>query len=598
MQAFVLFDDAVQQQGVLLQQFIQQHDLTAEQLPELDKLLASGWEQGWHCAVFIEYEFGLQLQQLPLPAGINGQLHLYWFKQKTFLPSPLDWLQQQLTEEPAGISTPVIEEEFATYQSKIQAIHEAIRRGDVYQINYTTRLHMHTYGHPLKLYHRLRQAVPYAALAHLPNHHWTLCFSPELFLRVLPNGQVETEPMKGTAPILNDGLDEQRAEYLRHDSKNLAENLMIVDLLRNDLGKIAVTGSVQVPHPFTVTAFGKVWQMTSKVQAQLKPQTSVADILLASFPCGSITGAPKRKSMELIQSLENTPRHLYTGSIGFLEQDANSPLGFTACLNVAIRTLALIPTPTSSQEVANNNTAYIAQYGVGGGIVIDSQAQSEYEECGWKASFITQLRPECGLFETMRVHQQKIALLPYHLNRLAHSAHALNIPFQRQIAEELLYKTLSHLLPEQDYRLKLSLSAQGELQLEAHPYQAPAYHAVTISPHRLANHDPLRRHKTTSRAIFDQAWQTAVQLQAFDMLFFNQQGFLLEGGRSSVMIKFEEQWLTPALTLDILNGVTRQQALQQGIATEAYITEKMLYQASKIRLGNALHGWFEVELRL
>ena len=188
--------------------------------------------------------------------------------------------------------------------------------------------------------------------------------------------------MKGTAPILHDGQDERRAVELQNDPKNRAENVMIVDLLRNDLGKIAQTGKVRVPEPFKVSRFGSVWQMTSAIEAQALPDVSVADILRAAFPCGSITGAPKRMSMHIIESLESEPRGLYTGSIGFLHP-CDTGLGFEGVFNVVIRTLSLKPV---------SDGLYQGVYGVGSGIVIDSDPEAEYRECGWKARFLNDLR--------------------------------------------------------------------------------------------------------------------------------------------------------------------------------------------------------------
>lgn len=585
MPPFVLFDDVTNNHSILLQHFVQQHILSPSELNNIDTLLQQGWSKDWHCALFIDYEFGIPLQQLP--NNHQGYLKIYWFKHKTQLTNPTTWLQQHGGNEPAGLSTANYSEDFNQYQQHIHAIHEAIKRGDTYQINHTIRLYATSYGNPIKLYHRLRQNVPYATLAQHPNKDWTLCFSPELFLKIHSNGTIETEPMKGTAPILNDGQDQQRAKTLKNDPKNRAENTMIVDLLRNDLGKIANTGSVQVPKPFEVNPFGSVWQMTSKITAKLKPQTTVAHIFQAAFPCGSITGAPKRKSMEIIQQLEPTPRHLYTGSIGFIEAAPNTTLGFSGCLNVAIRTLEL----SFQQE-----HSYQAKYGVGSGIVIDSQANDEYHECGWKAKFITQLPAEIGIFETMLAENRQIALWHAHQNRLQQSAYALNIPLSINQIEQQLQQTLKQLATSQKYRIKLSLSPSGSLNIETHSYQAPDYLNVIISPTRLSNHNPLRHHKTTHRAIFDKAWQQAQQQQAFDALFFNQQGYLLEGGRSAVMIQLNQQWLTPAKDLDILDSIARQQILHTGQVKEAYITLYMLTQATQIKLGNALHGWFPVKL--
>ncbi|XXQ69312.1 chorismate-binding protein [Neisseriaceae bacterium B1] len=583
-QPFILFDDVCATQAFLLHAFQAQDELLAHDLPQLDSRLKIGWARGWYCALFTDYELGLPLQKLP--QRISGSLKILWFTHKKAIADVPQWLAEQGGHAAAGLSRMAWSEKETEYAAKIAAIQAAIARGDTYQINYTLRLRGKAYGAPPRLYACLRQNVPYGALACLPNGDWTLCFSPELFLRIHANGLLSTEPMKGTAPILGDGLDEQRAQDLQNDSKNRAENTMIVDLLRNDLGKLAEIGSVVVPEPFKVAAFGQVWQMTSEVRAQLKPQTSAAAIFQAAFPCGSITGAPKRKSMEWIDLLENLPRGLYTGSIGFLQPE-NNGIGFSGCLNVAIRTLQLKP----------NGSTFDAEYGVGSGIVIDSDAASEYAECGWKARFITDLRPECGLFETMRAQNQTIILLPQHLARLAQSAAALNVPFDEQAARKIIETELNQLDKELIYRCKLSLDSSGSLKWESAtltPLQGKQ--KVLLSDKSLKNQDFLRQHKTTQRAYWDELWQNAVKQDAFDSLAFNENGFLLEGGRSAVKILYENQWLTPHSDLDILNSITREQAIRSGSLKEAYITREMLLNAEKVCLGNALHGWLDVEV--
>ena len=340
---FALFDDAVSGRAKLYQNHVESRLFHHNELDSLDDTLQKGWQKGLHAVLFADYEFGLPLMGIESKRG--GNLALHWFADCADTDAK-SWLAQNSDDLPASISTPQSSVSEADYLDHIHQIHEAIRRGDTYQINYTTRLHLQAYGNPVSLYRRLRQPVPYAVLSHLPDaagkSAWTLCFSPELFLKIGADGTISTEPMKGTAPILGDGQDERRAAELQADPKNRAENVMIVDLLRNDLGKIAQTGKVCVPEPFKVSRFGSVWQMTSTIQAQALPHISVADILRAAFPCGSITGAPKRMSMQIIESLEAEPRGLYTGSIGYLKPCAGG-LGFEGIFNVVIRTLSLKP---------------------------------------------------------------------------------------------------------------------------------------------------------------------------------------------------------------------------------------------------------------
>ena len=543
---FALFDDAVSGRAKLYQNHVESHRFYHNELDSLTSILQAGWKKGLHAVLFADYEFGLPL--MDIPSGRSGSLRLHWFADYSEIDAE-NWLANHSDGLEAGISTPRFSVSEADYLEHIRQIHEAIRRGDTYQINYTARLHLQTYGNPIQLYSRLRQPVPYAVLSCLPDgagqEAWTLCFSPELFLKIDSDGLITTEPMKGTAPILYDGQDERRAVELQNDPKNRAENVMIVDLLRNDLGKIAQTGKVRVPEPFKVSRFG----------------------------------------------LESEPRGLYTGSIGFLHP-CDKGLGFEGVFNVVIRTLSLKPV---------SDGLYQGVYGVGSGIVIDSDPEAEYRECGWKARFLNDLRPDFGIFETMRVEDKQCRLLDLHLGRLKISAQAFNLPWPQNAIEQIQHYIDA--LPNGLFRVKAALFSDGLALSHAAVSELSEQQYVILSEYTLSQRDYLRRFKTTRREIFDQAWKTAEGQGAFDSLFFNSDGLLLEGGRSNVFIKYQGQWLTPSLNLDILNGVMRQAVLKQpqllGADTikETRITRSMLENAEEIRLSNALRGVFAVSLR-
>ena len=594
---FALLDDAVRDCATLYDDYVESRFLQADTLHGLDGLLQQGWQRGLHVVLWADYAFGHPLQHLsPQP---DACLALHWFRKCETVAEPEKWLQSRYPDHaPAGISTPTSHTGKADYLHAVGEIQAAIARGDTYQINYTTRLQLQSYGHPAQLYRRLRQPVPYAALAHLPDHKqqpgWTLSFSPELFVNIASDGLITTEPMKGTAPVLGDGGDEARAQALHADPKNRAENIMIVDLLRNDLGKIATTGGVRVPAPFQVRRFGSVWQMTTAIEAQAKPHTGAADIFRAAFPCGSITGAPKRMSMQIIDALETSPRGLYTGSIGYLKP-CPSGLGFEGALNVVIRTLQLKPL---------SDGLYQGTYGVGSGIVADSEAEAEYIECQWKAHFLNALAPEFGVFETLRAEGGQCALLSLHLERLQEAAAALNLRLPPDAAQQI-GRYLQALPDAWPYRVKALLNSDG-LHL-SHAACAPLHGAqyALIAPQALPLHDYLRRFKTTRRAAYDAGWQQAEQQGAFDSLFFNTEGCLLEGGRSNVFVRFGSEWHTPPLDLDILNGVMRRAVLadsQHYLNTahifERRITQAQLRQADEIVLCNALRGLIRVELKI
>ncbi|MFV9474924.1 chorismate-binding protein [Advenella sp. RU8] len=645
---FVFLDDAVAQTGTLHEHLVHTDNLKADALEHLQRHLQQGWQKNWHAIVWAPYGLGqdiMGLEKTALPSTANlpqtpHALQIFWFAQKTRLNNNeaiQDWLNARFNpEEPAGLLQPSIEQNKADYLESIEQIREDIAAGEVYQINYTTQLNFQAYGSPVRLYQKLRakQPVPYGALACLPatagnamtgNADWTLCFSPELFLDIRNDGCIHTEPMKGTVPAFDDGQNEARAKALRADPKNRAENVMIVDLLRNDLSKIAIPNGVKVPELFSVTPFGPVLQMTTPIYAQAKPGTNAGDIFQALFPCGSITGAPKKRSMQLIEKYEQRDRGLYTGSIGYLEP-CEGALGFCGKLNVVIRTLELTA-PVNGQAPANATPTaqqFTGRMGVGSGIVHDSTAESEYEECHWKYRFLQNLPQDFTLFETMLFNQGTCSLLEAHLRRLKRSAAELGFTFNEDSVRQTLNSHFTQLLEHdiktghpQAYRIKVSLHGNGSLAVQHAVLEPLSQEAqsVIIAPRPFPNRDILRRYKTSHRQHYDEQMHRAMQLGAFDSLCFNQDGHLLEGARSSIFIYHQGQWLTPPLEMDILRSVMREQIMQNpslwlsaytpanerpGRATitltEQAITRKMIENAPIILAVNALRGLMPVKL--
>ena len=621
---FVLLDDIINEKATLLSGFQHHLSFAADELVMLDIALDTGWKQGLFSFLYIPYEFGADLvnEQLSSPNALDNHIHIFWFAQKRYLSATeiTDYLDSYSTAT-AGIAEANLSIDIAAYTKKITAIHEAISRGDVYQINFTSNLDFKTYGHPAALYRRLRQQqhVPYAALANLPltNRSWLLSLSPELFLDIQADGLIRTKPMKGTAPILGDGLDEERAVNLRADLKNRAENLMIVDLLRNDLGRIAETGQVKVPALFEVNRFGSVWQMTSMVEAKIPSNSSFSSLLKATFPCGSITGAPKKMSMKLIKELEKRTRGIYTGSIGLIERnaDAHEPgaLGFHGQLNVMIR----------SFHLREGSECFQASMGVGSGIVIDSKASEEYDECFWKARFILGLPPEFAIFETMRWSQGDCELLARHKVRLFNSAVSLAFLTSTTKLEQAFLHLIEQLPLTGEYRLKIALEPLSErYERFKADYSVEVNSQLTLSAtlftleelpkesmlllHKQAsafNPSYLSRHKTSQRTLYDAALAEAIQYGAFDQLLFDQEDRLLEGARSNVFLKINDVWYTPSTELPILNGVMRQEVLADTNAylstenvIETKITRQALLESEEIMVSNALRGLLRAKL--
>lgn len=479
----------------------------------------------------------------------------------------------------ASLSFSIDEEQFT---SDLETIQEYIRNGDTYQINHTFRISGESYGDPLALYARLRSRQPGRFGAFISEgSSCILSQSPELFIQKQGN-TLKAMPMKGTASALSDS-----AEHLSADAKNQAENVMIVDLLRNDLSRLALPGTVNVPQLFEVARYGDVLQMTSTVQAEMRSGIQLHDVLNAVFPCGSVTGAPKKRSMEIIQELEPEDRGYYCGALGWID-----PSGDFA-FSVPIRTL----------EINQNLESHASPFtlGIGAGITIDSEADQEWEECQIKAAFLTKLPSEIGLFETILVHQGKAQHLELHLSRLAKSALALGIPCSLTELSKLLAISCEKCTSDTDYRLRLDLDHAGKpsCQITAiTPLQGSAkiFWASDLfpDPSKAIFHSDniLLRHKVNSRTLYDQGWKLAESLGGFDALFINEQGYVTEGGRSSIFIKSGDRWLTPPVSAGLLPGVMRSIVLSdpQRNAHEANLTIDDVRGAKEIMLSNALRG--------
>ncbi|MHB1122106.1 MAG: bifunctional chorismate-binding protein/class IV aminotransferase [Ramlibacter sp.] len=601
---FALLDDdgagAHRRTSRLYLDFVREHRCTDPAL--LDAVLAAAQADmaaGLHALVLIDYEWGARLQGVGAACGDGGaapalRLLLFSDMRRLARDEADRWLAAaEASEQPAPAGVLHWREgiDEAAFAGAIARIHDAIRAGESYQVNFTYALHGEAFGAPLALYRRLRaaQPVPYGALIALPaggdGVDYVLSCSPELFLRH-EDGVLTARPMKGTAPRSGDAQqDRQAAERLRTDAKSRAENVMIVDLLRNDLGRIACLGSVQVPQLFVVEAHPTVLQMTSLVSARLRPDLSFADVLRASFPCGSITGAPKLKTMALIAALENRPRGLYTGAIGWLDAPGDAASCGNFVLSVAIRTLTLGPERQDGTRAA--------RLGVGAGIVMDSVAREELAECRLKARFATALAPGFALLETMRAEAGGVPLLERHLDRLARSAAALGFACDRRALRRAIARACSALGPG-THRLRLQLQHDGALDIARAPLAALPEAAVTLVLARTPAPGPaaLARHKTTHRAGYDAAVRQAEAAGAFDALFFNAHGRLTEGGRSNVFVRLDGRWVTPPVSDGVLPGVMRARLLEDPAwaAVERSVSRHELQRAEAIVVCNALRG--------
>ena len=557
-------------------------------LEEISKALG----RGEFVVATLAYELGRSIHKLPqqLNTSLSHPLVEAWsFKlfeklskpeMDTLISSRLEQLGE--THRLAGVLDIVESLDETQFTADIAAIQEYIRSGDSYQINHTYRLKGKTYGSPLALYSRLRDRQPGRFGAYIEDGNtYLLSQSPELFI-AREGDTLKAMPMKGTASALS-----QAATDLSTDPKNQAENVMIVDLLRNDLSRVSLPGTVVVPHLFEVARHGDVLQMTSTVQGQAKPNTSIFDILNAVFPCGSITGAPKKRSMEIIQELETEERGYYCGALGWL--DPNGDFAFS----VPIRTV----------EIQENTQSHASSFtlGVGAGITIDSDAQQEWRECRLKSAFLMNLPSTTGIFETIAIHHGKPQRLAAHLDRMQASALALGIAFDLSQAMVTIESACASLDANVLFRLRLDLAPNGTFSVSTgllEPLTEPVKlfwaKEILAEDVSLFSGDALLRHKITHRGLYDRAWQAAAKLGGFDALFTNEQGFVTEGGRTSIFVKPKggSEWLTPPVTAGLLPGVMRAALLADPKmnAREANLTINDVVMAEEIILSNALRG--------
>ncbi|MBB5426604.1 para-aminobenzoate synthetase/4-amino-4-deoxychorismate lyase [Paraburkholderia sp. JPY158] len=581
----------------------------AAQLEAVCDSVATDTRNGLHAVVLADYEFGRalvgidKLRSTETQRG-NATLRFLLFERCAKLSrDEVDaWLmtRDNGAPEPSVAGTANVRESVdrAEFDAAIDAIHAALRAGDSYQVNYTYRLGFDVFGSPLAFYRRLRarQPVSFGALIALPDDAWVLSCSPELFVEK-HGPTLRARPMKGTAPRSQDpAIDRGNAEFLATDLKNRAENVMIVDLLRNDLSRVARIGSVNVPALFTVEPYASVWQMTSTVEATLLDRTSFAAILRALFPCGSITGAPKHRTMQLIDELESTPRGLYTGAIGWLDAPHDDQDCGDFCMSVAIRTLTL----TSSTAQVGGTDRLRGSMGIGAGIVLDSVAADEHEECRLKARFLTGAEPGFELFETMyATREDGVRHVERHLRRLSSSAATLGFEFDEARVRAEISARCATLPAHTPHRMRLALSKSGVTQITAAMLTplADAIVGVLLGPEAkfapTQAADPLLRHKTTRRADYDRGWREAEANGAFDTLFFNERGELTEGGRSNVFVKLAGRWWTPPLASGVLPGVMRSVLLEgaSGLqAGEKVLTQEDVLNAEALLVCNALRG--------
>jgi para-aminobenzoate synthetase/4-amino-4-deoxychorismate lyase len=573
-------------------------------IPEIFAEIKSAIEAGYYAAGYFAYECGSCFEPKaaihpsrpgqPLAwIGIYNRCHLFDHRTGAFVdgnPPGLADCRAKAVEQPFPAAPPfdahfsLTEQQFA---ERIDAIHEWIRSGDVYQLNFTAPIRVHAPGSPADLYQRLRhrQPAPYGAFLHTQPDRRILSFSPELFFR-LDACQLDetglirrivTRPMKGTAPRgRTTREDRDQAEWLHNDPKNRAENVMIVDLLRNDLGRLCEYGTVRAEDLFAVERYPTLWQMTSTVTGELRPEVGFHQIFRALFPCGSITGAPKVRAMQLLAEIEPQPRGVYTGAIGFFSKEQT-------VFNVAIRTLEL--------------DGDCGTMGVGSGIVIDSNPAEEFRECLLKAEFLTRAPstfPEhLSLVETL-LWNGEYPFVELHLDRLEDSADYFDFPCDRAATKAALFAHSAAFPDCIPQKVRLLLNRGGELHIKNEilsGFDNPKPARIRIAAQRTDPQDPMLFHKTSHRPIYARAFKDAIDAGFDDVLFLNLRGEVTEGAIHNVFIEKDGRWFTPPIQCGLLAGVQRRHLLEtRPSAAERVLHLDDLREADAVYLCNAVRG--------
>lgn len=584
MQGEIILRDAARDQWLRFaspREIITAHEI-ARVIPALER--AQAWnDAGGYAAGFIAYEAAPAFDDALLAHPPND-FPLVWFGLYDALSpvqSPVSSLYSYAHKALNYNWTPNVSRE--TYNAAIARVREHIARGDTYQVNYTMRLRANFGGANFDddawaLFQQLVRAQPNSYAAFMDTGRFVIASaSPELFL--LREGRTLTmKPMKGTAPRGRFAReDRERANWLHHSEKNRAENIMILDMARNDLGKIADIGSVTPARLWETERYPTVWQMTSTVQA--RTDAPFVDVLRATFPCASITGAPKARTMQIIRDLEPEPRRVYTGAIGFLAP--NRRMQF----NVGIRTALL------------DRVTQRAEYGVGGGIVWDSEAGDEYEETRHKARVLTEPPLEFSLLESLKwTPDEGYWLLDYHLRRLRDSADYFDFLFDETRALTELERGAAN-LPRVAHKARLLLARDGTLQFSAALLDAQAEPVRVVLAQTPVNaRDKFLFHKTTRRAVYDAA--LAERGAADDVLLWNERGEITETCNANIVVQFGAEFFTPPIECGLLGGTYRAFLLEQGKIQERVILWDELQDARALFRINSVRGWQEARLEI
>ncbi|WP_286783013.1 aminodeoxychorismate synthase component I [Streptococcus sp. UBA4344] len=545
-------------------------ELATKSVADVKKILKAVEDyqkQGYYVVGYLSYEAGkafdekFTLKSQPLSGEYLAYFTVHQAAKKEAFPNqsqksvflPKHW-QSKTSKE--------------TYEKAIQRIKEEIRQGNTYQVNYTLQLTSQLEGDAFELYNHLVVEQEAAYNCYIEHDDFAiLSVSPELFFKK-KGQQLVTRPMKGTVARGNtDKQDLANKEWLAHDSKNRAENMMIVDLLRNDMGRISEIGSVQVTKLCDVEQYSTVWQMTSTIESQLQTDKTLLDVFSALFPCGSITGAPKIATMSIINQLEPHPRGVYCGAIGICLPNDD------AIFNVGIRTI---------QKQGNH-----AIYGAGGGITWGSNWEDEFKETCDKSAVLYRNQPKFELITTAKVSAKQVIYLEEHIKRLKESARYFAYPFSEKIFYANLSSQLKN-LDDCDYRMRLSLNRKGIFKFETVKLQAlsQSYLQARLVKRNESIETPFTYFKTSYRPHLPSSENESI--------YISENGYLQETSIGNLILEIDGKWYTPPVDVGILNGICRQRLIKEGRVVERYLTEADLARASHLYACNSVRGVYEI----
>ncbi|HEY9161567.1 MAG TPA: aminodeoxychorismate synthase component I [Desulfomonilia bacterium] len=461
------------------------------------------------------------------------------------------------------------------YSNALERIKDYIREGETYQVNYTMRLKSIYKDDPWQFFLEINNAQKCSYGAYIDTPEWTVCSaSPEMFFEY-DKGVLSSRPMKGTVKRgLTDKDDRGKALWLKSSEKNRAENLMIVDMVRNDLGRIAATGTVKAESLFEIEKYPTLWQMTSTLSCLT--DAGLTGIFSALFPPASITGAPKARTMEIIEELEDSPRKLYTGTIGFITPERRMQF------NVAIRTVIIDKEENS------------AEYGVGGGIIWDSEIENEYEECAVKAKVLTHKQPDFRLLESILfTPEDGYFLLDEHMSRICASAGYFSFPFSGENALAML-EEYSRSLEKKPCKVKMLLAHDGGIEIYSEPIKPVAPIRVALAESPVDSGNVFLYHKTTNRMFYEDAKSSRPGFD--DVILYNERGEVTEGSSSNIVIELDGKLFTPPVSCGLLGGTFRSSLIKAGVISERIISIDILNECKRIYFINSVRKWRDASL--